>query len=58
MVRLPQPDPDEDAIAQINVSRVGFQLVNENAGVQRDPAMTPQERLQTRQSKLFRSLRR
>jgi hypothetical protein len=46
LIRL--PEPGEDGIRETDILHVGFQLVNEDASVQRDPAMTSQKRLQTR----------
>jgi hypothetical protein len=56
MVRAFQPC--EDVIGESHIARIGFQLVNEDAGIQRDPAMLPKKGAHTRQSQLFRSFRR
>jgi hypothetical protein len=50
--------PREDGIGESDIARVGFELINEDAGVKSDPVMPPQKRAQGRQSQLFRSLAR
>jgi hypothetical protein len=33
--------PDEDQVSQPGISRIGFYLINEDAGIQRKPTVTP-----------------
>jgi hypothetical protein len=35
--------PRKDRIGEREISRICFQLVNENAGIETNPAVTPQE---------------
>src|ERR1019366_3497537 len=50
--------PGEDGIGETDVSRVGFQLIDEDTGIQRDPAMTLQKGAEAVQVQLSRSFSR
>lgn len=50
--------PRKNLIGQIDVSRIRFQLIDEYTCVQRDPAMTMQERSELLQTQPRRSFSR
>ena len=47
--------PRKDRISKRQIPRIRFQLVNEDAGVESDPAVPPQEQPQPLYSQLWRS---
>jgi len=48
--------PGKNGICERQIPGVSFQLINEDAGVERDPAVTPQEKSQPLYSQVSRSL--
>ena len=50
--------PGKNVIGEPHISRIRFQVIDEDAGVQKDPAMLLEEGLETSQSQLLRSLSR
>jgi hypothetical protein len=56
MARLFQPC--EDLIGEAHISRIRFHVVDEDAGVQSDPASSPEKGAETHQPQLLRSFSR